>query len=494
MQLLARWSHCSVPALTLLLAACPEPVGEDAGTPDGGAPVDEDAGVPVDDAGYDAGRPADGGYDAGPADAGYDAGPADAGYDAGPADGGHDAGPADAGYDAGPADAGHDAGPADAGYDAGPADAGYDAGPADSGYDAGPVDAGPADGGFDPNPPVPGYTVSTDSAPALTRGLASADLNGDMRADLVVGGSGASQIWWGDGDGGFPDASALGGAAWAVHAGDLDGNGRADVALADYSGNTVCSYVDADGGLAFKACYAITSGPRSVAAGPFDDDATVDLVVAGTTSDNVTFLKGAGDGTFSNEGTVSVGAVTAPEGIATADFDEDDDLDFVTANQGSDNVSVVLGNGDGTFQTPDVISVGFGARTVTAADLDGDGHADVITTGGGFDSKVAILYGDGAGSFSAPLTRVMGNGSIGLAVADLNGDGVLDVATSNSTSGNVSVILGQGNRAFTQAYSTTVAGSPWGLCSADFNSDGLDDLAYTVLNPATVGTLIDRSP
>ena len=167
-----------------------------------------------------------------------------------------------------------------------------------------------------------------------------------------------------------------------------------------------------------------------------------------------------------------------PEYIAVADLNHDGVPDIVTADAGSNSISVLLGNKDGTYQPRKVYKVGntnANPDSVTLADLDGDGNLDAIVTGHD-DNTVTILWGKGDGTFSS--STVIGtffSGPHRVAVGDLDGDGHMDFAVVDSGADNIELYFGKGNRQFTHANLGT-PGSPTSITFGDLNGDGKPDI------------------
>jgi hypothetical protein len=247
----------------------------------------------------------------------------------------------------------------------------------------------------------------------------------------------------------------------------------------------------------------------SVAIADLNGDGHLDLVVAnvGMTGFGqegvVSVLLGNGDGTFQAPVGYDSGGIGA-QFVVIADVNGDGYPDLVVANScessadcnylgdtGLGGVGVLLGNGDGTFQAPVRYSSGGGnAYAVAVADLNGDGYPDLVVAnwcesssvcslGTGLEGGVSVLLGNGDGTFQAPVSYDSGGfNAASVAVADLNGDGHPDVVVANAGSGWVSVLLGNGDGTLQAAvdYSSGAA-LPWAVAIADFNSDGKPDLA-----------------
>ncbi len=143
----------------------------------------------------------------------------------------------------------------------------------------------------------------------------------------------------------------------------------------------------------------------SVAVGDFNGDGKLDLVTANNVDNTVSVLLGNGDGTFASQVTYPVG--NYPSSVATGDFNGDGKLDLVTTNYNDNTISVLLGNGDGTFASQLVSPVGKSPSAVAVGDVNNDGNLDlaVVNT---FDNTVSILLGNGDGTFNTNILRVSG--------------------------------------------------------------------------------------
>jgi FG-GAP-like repeat/Abnormal spindle-like microcephaly-assoc'd, ASPM-SPD-2-Hydin len=173
------------------------------------------------------------------------------------------------------------------------------------------------------------------------------------------------------------------------------------------------------------------------ATGDFNGDGKLDLAVPQSTGSSVSILLGNGDGTFAPAVSYAVGS--SPDFVVAADFNGDGKLDLATGNSGDGTVSILLGNDDGTFQSAKSVSLGFGAASssdmfLAVGDFNGDGKLDLAVAYQNNFDVIAIVLGNGDGSFQAPVTyntgAPLGNGPFGVAVGDFNGDGKLDLAIS----------------------------------------------------------------
>jgi len=230
--------------------------------------------------------------------------------------------------------------------------------------------------------------------------------------------------------------------------------------------------------------------PLGLLTADFNGDGISDIAVANNVSGTVSILLGNGDGTFTTKSTPS--AETGANWLAVGDFNEDGNLDLAVANcgcTGLHGVSILLGNGDGTFTLKSSPDTGNGAFALTTGDFNSDGHLD-IAVANQIDGTVTILLGQGDGTFISGATLTVGGNPKVIVPGDFNEDGILDLAVSNKASNTVSVLLGIGDGTFqSQAtFPTGGSGSPIGLVAADFNGDGHLDLA--AVNMSDVGILL----
>jgi hypothetical protein len=236
-----------------------------------------------------------------------------------------------------------------------------------------------------------------------------------------------------------------------------------------------------------------------VAVGDFAHNGKLDLAVANPGSNTVSVLLGNGDGTFQQRVDLPVG--TLPVAVVAADLGNGR-VDLVVADHDSSQVSVLTGNGDGTFQPARNINVDahlFGEDSnplfLAVGDFNGDAKPDLLISQPEFffEDVVTVLPGNGDGTFQAPINKDPGIGPFGLAVGDFNGDGKLDFATAENNNGGeaftADVFPGNGDGTFGNRHSFLTGGADaFGVASADFNGDGRPDLvvANTFSNDMSV--------
>ncbi|MGC2185394.1 MAG: FG-GAP-like repeat-containing protein [Terriglobales bacterium] len=235
------------------------------------------------------------------------------------------------------------------------------------------------------------------------------------------------------------------------------------------------------------APYPVGTSPSAIVVGDFNGDGKSDLAVANFGGSNVSVLVNKGDGTFLAAVTSSAG--TAPQAMVAGDFNGDSKLDLVLINQGNPPsgaggaVSLLSGNNDGTFQAPVQIEANQFPASVAVADLNADGKPDLIL-GDAARGTLTILLGKGDGTFQKPATMTLASsGSVAaLAVGDFNADKKVDIVAAIS-SGPVFILLGNGDGSFrAPAQIATDTTSPH-LLVGDFNGDGKLDLVLREETP-----------
>lgn len=377
-------------------------------------------------------------------------------------------------------------------------------------------------------------------APVVTYGsggyaawsVAVADVNSDGKPDLLVANcgstgncnNGAVGVLLGNGDGTFQTAMAYGSGgshATSLAVADVNGDGKPDIVVTNADDNTV-SVLLGNGDGTFQTAVAYGSGGDavwSVSVADVNSDGKPDLLVTnGCLSDGcgdtVSVLLGNGDGTFQTAVAYGSGGGTA-DSVAVADVNGDGKPDLLVANCGSSmgdcsdgTVGVLLGNGDGTFQTAVAYSSGGeNAYSIAVADVNGDGKPDILVANAGGNGNVGVLLGNGDGTFQTAMTYDSGGVSTSVAMADVNGDGIPDLVVAscgnnNCENGNVGVLLGNGDGTFqTVVFYGSGGFEAYSVAVADINGDGKPDVVVanmcasggTCANGGVIGVLVNTS-
>ncbi len=220
-----------------------------------------------------------------------------------------------------------------------------------------------------------------------------------------------------------------------------------------------------------------SNDPQGLALADFNGDGRLDAVTANNGSDDATILLNDGSGALAASSTLTAGS--GPTGVATTDFDGDDNVDLAVVNGSDSNVSIFLGNGDGTFASPSTVDVGLFPESVVASDFNEDGDADFATSDL-FNDTVTVRLGNGDGTFAAAIFVDVSPGPNGLAVGDFDQDGTPDlvVTLDDAFPGEVAILLGDGTGDFVvQSPSLIVGDSPLSVAVGDLDGDQIQDLA-----------------
>src|SRR6266576_321902 len=344
-------------------------------------------------------------------------------------------------------------------------------------------------------------SASSDERPSI---LAVGDFSGDGHLDLAVLDASVGNVFVmiGNGDGTFyrtPASTPVDLYLNSAAVGDFNGDGKLDLAFTFGEGDLSILLGNGDG--TFQAAgnhFSVGFAPTSVAAADFNRDGKLDIVTA-SSFEMVSVLLGNGDGTFVTA--PSYATHLSPSSVATGDFNGDGKLDLAVANFGSQDVLILLGKGDGTFLPGSAFPTSR-PGLVVVGDFNGDGKLDlaVISPSNCGDSfipgSISVLLGNGDGTFQSAQTVAEITNPASLVVGDFNGDGKMDLAVAiargplpcSSQPGNVSVLLGNGDGTFQAAQAVAGIANPLFLAAGDFNADGKLDLA--VASSASGSTLV----
>ena len=258
---------------------------------------------------------------------------------------------------------------------------------------------------------------------------------------------------------------------------DLNEDGWIDLSIVNEETNDVRVFLNTGDGTGRIEPFLTPTNPVGAVPSPsepvdFDLDGHADLCTANIVGDTVSILLGHGDGSYGGAQTLGTG--NAPRGITTLDLDGDGDLDIASTNYSSSNVTLLRNQGNGTFDPPTTIQPGIsGEWSIQADDMNGDGLFDLVVGG---SNQIRVLLADGNGNFVAAGTRSVAGRCWQLNLADLDGDGDVDVTTVNSfaNAGQVFRNDGSGGLANGVTYST----DPFPLASDLGDLDGDGDLDW----------------
>lgn len=338
-----------------------------------------------------------------------------------------------------------------------------------------------------------------------TWGMAPGDFNGDGKLDIatVSLNEGTLNVFLGNGDGTFTGGftytfTGEPNSPISVIAADVNGDGKLDLIVVCYNalnvtgGGTVSVFFgNGDGTFVHSADYVVKNHPTAVVAADFNGDGALDLAAAVNDAGTVAILLNNGDGTF--QAPVSYSASNGPYSLAVGDFNGDGNSDLAVTNYCTllatgpyckseiydGTVSVLLGNGDGTFQAATTYPAGVAPFGIAAAAMIQGGNLDLLVTDNN-NGSLLVLLGNGDGTFQPPVSYPAdsdsGDGAVPT-VADFNGDGKLDVVTSGLS---IVEFLGNGDGTLQQAvdYYRSTPGYPYfTVAGGDFNGDGHPDIA-----------------
>ncbi len=268
---------------------------------------------------------------------------------------------------------------------------------------------------------------------------------------------------------------------YGASATDLNGDGYLDLTTINEDSADVRVLLNLANGTgnygAFLAPLPIGNEASPNEPGDFDNDGNADLCVAASDSDSVWILLGNGDGTFATPQEVPVGQ--EPHGIQVLDVDGDADLDIVNCNRNDDDLALLLNDGAGVFGAPTFFEGGVsGEYGLAAGDMNKDGITDLVVAGQG-GSHVRTLLGNGNGTFTpAGAAQSTGGQTWVVTLGDVDGDGDLDASTANSTSGNAGILKNTGNGTFSAVSTQNLGAHTVSTDLGDLDGDG--DLDWSV--------------
>jgi hypothetical protein len=295
---------------------------------------------------------------------------------------------------------------------------------------------------------APGYAVQTGNSPAIA---GVGDFNEDGIPDLAIENAGddSISILLGKGDGTFLAAAAI-----------------------PAIGTPPCEIITLQSNCA-------------IVVGDFNDDGHADLALTSGNDNTVVILEGNGKGAFTPFSGSPITVGSFPEALKTGDFNNDGILDLAVANAEDSTISILLGNGDGTFTAAigSPVNAGIGSFPffLAVGYFNRDGYADLAVVNGQ-DNSVSILLGNGEGGFTpaagSPIHFPNAPGLCPIVTADFNGDGIIDLAVADFSTNTVYILLGNGDGTFLfPSQPIGVGANPFAMTALDYNGDGITDLA-----------------
>ena len=338
--------------------------------------------------------------------------------------------------------------------------------------------------------------ASSFSAGTIPTSVAIGDLDGDGKADMAVTNQSSNNVSV------FLNTSSssasftrtdfsVGNLPTSVAMADLDGDGKLDMAVTNNSSNTVSVLVNTSstGSISFATAtnFSVSTGPVTLAIGDLDGDGKSDLVVANFSSNNISVLRNTSTGylSFSSPTNFSVG--TSPINVAIGDIDGDGKFDVAVANQNSANISVLRNTSSSSsisFASTTNFSVPIVPRSIAIGDLDGDSKPDLsIATASSSNNKISVLRNtssSGSISFATRIEFVVNLQPYSVVAVDVDGDGKLDLATANGATRTVSLLkntTSTGTITFAYHNDFMVGNAPIAIGVADLDGNNKQDLA-----------------
>ena len=283
--------------------------------------------------------------------------------------------------------------------------------------------------------------------------VAVVDVNSDNKPDIVVANEGPNNVgvFLNTGTGTFGSqttySTGSNSGPCSVAVVDVNSDNKPDIVVANSATNNVGVLLNAGSGTFLsQTTYSTGSGsnPYAVAVGDVNSDNKPDIVVPNSALDNVGVLLNTGTGTFGSQTTYSTGSGSKPYAVAVIDVNSDNKPDIVVANYGSNNVGVLLNTGSGTFHSQTTYSTGSGSTpfSVTVVDVNSDNKPDIFVANEG-SNNVGVLINIGNSTFHSQTTYSTGSnsGPLSVAVVDVNSDNRPDIVVANDNTNNVGVLL-----------------------------------------------------
>jgi hypothetical protein len=288
--------------------------------------------------------------------------------------------------------------------------------------------------------------------------LATGDFNNDGKVDLVEADWYSTRIFLGDGVGNLSMLTNMSGDnnfsvyPAAVAVGDLNGDGKADIAVANEGNSSgrgvTVGFGRGDGFFGAPTNCALPETPGDIALGDLNGDGRLDaavslLIYSGSSLKSVCVLTNRGNGTFAISRYYDASIADRHYSLKLVDFNGAGGLDLAVLNYDAQSVTIRLNNGSGIFESATNYPVGFRPTSLAAGDFNGDGKVDLAVRGGTI-ARVLLGHGDGSFTVGSPMSVASGDISPGtIAIGDFDTNGTPDLALANYNNISVAIILNQ---------------------------------------------------
>ena len=347
------------------------------------------------------------------------------------------------------------------------------------------------------------YSTGYDSLPSY---VVVNDFNHDHHLDILVANYGTDSIglFLGCGDGSFTSqitySSTPQSRPYSLATNDINNDGHLDIVVANSGTNNIDIFLG-NGNTSFisQTTYSISPGsrPQSIIIGDFNGDSQLDIAVSNYDTDNISILIGYGNGSFATPTMHSTGIDSRPFAITICDFDNNNQSDIAVANYDTNKVFVLIGYTMVQAENPTAYSTGVDSNPIQidSGDLNNDTQPDLVVANFGTDN-VGVFLGNRDGSFQEQMIYSTGNNSVprAVSISDIDNDYRLDIVVANSRTQSLGILYGYGDGSFTTVvtYFTGNSSYPTAITINDFNNDNHLDIAFADYNNNDIGILLGQ--